>query len=383
MARQETLRLLNGEPPNADAAHCGPYSEAISSLQEAQVSGGTDAVRRVFDDLVKKWPAMAILTAVEPVPRQTSWTAAELLQTEFPEPRWPVPGILPVGLTALSGRPKTGKSWLAMQISGAVATGGRVLDQEVEPGRVLHLALEDSPRRLKKRLVRQQTPGADGLRFETAWTHLSEGGLVNLQARIEPNDYRLVVIDTLSRALGRADQMDVGEMTALMGNLQQLGQVYDLAILMIDHHRKSSGMLADPIDDILGSTAKAAVVDAVLGLYRQQGKRGATLKVTGRDLEERELALDWDPEYCLWVMLGEAGAVRKDSAQGSILTAISELAAMGEVSSTKNISEHLGRDQGHVSRLLSDLLHQGAVVRGVKQGRVQPYHLPDPSPLEK
>jgi hypothetical protein len=45
------------------------------------------------------------------------YTARELLGTKFPEPRWIVPDILPEGLTPLAGRPKVGKSWLALQIA--------------------------------------------------------------------------------------------------------------------------------------------------------------------------------------------------------------------------------------------------------------------------
>jgi hypothetical protein len=59
---------------------------------------------------------------------KTTWTAAELLATQFPEPRWAVPDLVPVGLSFLAGRPKVGKSWLALQMAIAVGTGGRVLD---------------------------------------------------------------------------------------------------------------------------------------------------------------------------------------------------------------------------------------------------------------
>src|SRR5690242_17480167 len=37
-----------------------------------------------------------------PRPR-TSWTAAELMATDFPEPRWAVPGVVAEGLTVLAG----------------------------------------------------------------------------------------------------------------------------------------------------------------------------------------------------------------------------------------------------------------------------------------
>jgi len=70
-------------------------------------------------------------------------------------------------------------------------------------------------------------------------------------------------------------------MTMLVGALQEMAIRHGMAILAIDHHRKPSGYDSDPIDDIVGSTAKSAVTDAALGLSKEQGKRGATLKVPG------------------------------------------------------------------------------------------------------
>jgi RecA-family ATPase len=69
-----------------------------------------------------------------------------------------VPGLLPVGLVMLAGRPKQGKSWLALQMAVAVGTGGKLLGQDVPEGKTLYLALEDSARRIKSRLESQQAP---------------------------------------------------------------------------------------------------------------------------------------------------------------------------------------------------------------------------------
>jgi hypothetical protein len=86
---------------------------------------------------------------------RTSWTAAELLAEEFPEPRWAVPGIVPEGCILLAGPPKVGKSWLTLGLGLSVASGGKALGRLAVPaGPVLYLALEDTPRRLKARLLK-------------------------------------------------------------------------------------------------------------------------------------------------------------------------------------------------------------------------------------
>lgn len=251
-----------------------------------------------------------------------------------------------------------------------------MFDTPVRKGKVLYLALEDSPRRLKERQMKQGTPRHADITFKTDWEHLSKGGLADLQAQIEKGGYTLIIIDTLSRALGRADQLDLGEMTAILGNLQQMAQLLDVAVMLVDHHRKSNGTGSDPIDDVMGSTGKAAVADAVLGLYRDGTKRTVTLRAVGRDIGENELALQWDGFTCTWVLLGEAGAVRKSSLQSAIEGAIRDLTRMGELPTTSTIATHLAKQPSQVSKELSDMLSRGLVVKGEKLGKMQPYSLP-------
>src|SRR3990172_4718263 len=74
---------------------------------------------------------------------KTRWTVGELLAADFPEPDWIVPGMIPIGLTYLAGRPKIGKSWLALQLAHSKATGGIFLQERVSQGNVLFIALED------------------------------------------------------------------------------------------------------------------------------------------------------------------------------------------------------------------------------------------------
>jgi DNA-binding transcriptional ArsR family regulator len=325
---------------------------------------------------VRTCPALGELHATEMEPRKVKWTLQELLAAKFPEAEWIIPGILPVGLSTLAGRPKMGKSWLALQIACAVGSGGRVLDRAVKQGKVLYLALEDSERRLQERLQKQGTTKGD-VNFLLEWQVLGAGGLDTLRAAIEQERHRLAIIDTLSRALGGADQLDLAEMSVMIGALQDITKTSGAAILTIDHHKKLNGTFADPIDDIMGSTGKAANVDAALGLYRERGKHDATLRATGRDMEDVELAIKWDGQLCCWQLVGEAGEVRKESLQADIVDAIRELAEMGEITSTSNIAQHLGKDKGNVSREIAELLKAGKVIKGERDGRMVPYHLPE------
>ena len=290
---------------------------------------------------------------------KTTWTVAELAATIFPDPKWAVPGILPVGLCILAGRPKVGKSWLALQIAHAVGTGGRVLDQTVERGRVLFLALEDNPRRLKERTTKQGIPGTADVVFRTDFK-LHDGGLADLITEIAGGGYSLVVLDTLTRALGgRADQSDEAAMTPVMSALQKIAFDHDCCVLLIDHHRKTGVGGADVIDSVLGSTTKTGHSDAILGLFKERGKSGAVLKITGRDVEERELALTWDTLTWSWQLVGNVTDLTLTERRQEILAALQQL---GTATLTA-ISNATGQQKGNANHRLQDMVNAGLIWR--------------------
>jgi AAA domain len=98
---------------------------------------------------------------------------------------------------------------------------------------VLYLALEDNTRRLQRRLQLQHWPADARATFYFAWKPLDHGGLGALQAEISDQRYRLIVIDTLSRAFsGTRNQNDIGEMTEVLGSLQRLALDHGGAILV-------------------------------------------------------------------------------------------------------------------------------------------------------
>jgi hypothetical protein len=368
--------IPNGTPPEA----FGECRDLIDTLVMAYNHGGTAKVREAWTDAVARCPAWAELVSGDrptATPR-TRWTTDELLTSDFPPLNWVVPDLLLEELTVLAGRPKLGKSWLALQIGQAVACGGRVFGQMIEPGPVLYLALEDNARRLQRRLQQQHWPADARATFCFAWATLDRGGLAALQTEMTDQRYRLIVIDTLSRAFsGTRNQNDIGEMTEVLGSLQRLALDHGGAILGIDHHGKPHGTNPDPVDDILGSTGKGAVADCLMGLYRERGKQGAILRVVGRDLDaDRNLALEWDGRLCCWQLLGNGDAITKNSLQAVILDAFARL---GGQATTRQVARYVGKDEGNVSHEIAELVSKAKIERGQKQGRKQPYHLPETS----
>ena len=355
-----------GCPPEA----LGPWADTVDILAGARAAGGPDGVHKAFVALTRQSPGIgkqlsALLAGDPDRPEKTQWTVPELYAADFAPPRFLVNDLLPSGLSVLAGRPKVGKSWLALQIAAAVAAGGSVLGEQVEQGRVLYLALEDTPRRLRDRLQKQQVPASAALTFATTWEPLGEAGLVDLMLAAD-RGYALIVVDTLTRGLGRADPLDVLDMTNLFSSLQRLAARHDLALLLVDHHRKPGMGSADPIDDIFGSTAKAGVVDAAMGLYKVHGEKEAVLKVTGRDLSERELAVRWDTAHFVWTFQGEAQEAERTQRQQEVLDTLATLGA----APLRDIADATGQDRSNMFKRLRSLIASGQIERADERGQV-------------
>lgn len=292
-------------------------------------------------------------------------TFHELVTTQWPEPKWIVNQLLPSGLGILAGRQKVGKSIMALQLAIAVASGGYFLDRTVESGRVLYLALEDRPQRLKDRAQKQGCQRDDipldiiyreGFRREIR--DLRNGGAERLAHHIRWGGYRLVIIDTFSRAIFD-DQCDVVDMTDLLDGLQEIAFTHDCLILFIDHHSKRAGFSPDVAWDIFGSVAKGAVPDVLLGLYRERGKPGAVLEATGREVEDRRIALRLDGDRLFWYAEGDADLVRLTEQEEAVIQALQSLGP----SQLRAISEATGIDRGNTHRYLGGLVTKGKVRR--------------------
>ena len=119
-ARQEIRRLVSDRrpPSNVEPAAFGPWAATVTALRARTVEKGPDACRALFLEKFKEQPGLNILVSgeAEREDRKTSWTWAELRKTGFPDPVWVVPDVIPSGLVTIGGRPKIGKSWLALQI---------------------------------------------------------------------------------------------------------------------------------------------------------------------------------------------------------------------------------------------------------------------------
>lgn len=289
-------------------------------------------------------------------------TAAELLSREFAPIRWLIPGLLPEGLMLLAARPKVGKSWLALDVAIACATGGEIFGRRVERGDVLYLALEDNDRRMHSRLSKLGATGAGlgDLQYATDWPRGIEGAAaIHDWIKAHPRA-RLVVIDVFTKLRAAAE----GRETAYSVDYSDVSMLKpptdrSVSILLVHHTRKQES--DDPLDSVSGTLGIGGAADGAWILKRARGSDEAELHLIGRDLEdEGAFAVRFDRESCRWQWVGEAWKVRISTERREILDALAD-GAMRPV----EIAKAIGKREDAVRYLLHAMVRDGQVDRGI------------------
>jgi len=178
----------------------------------------------------------------------------------------------------IGGVPKTGKTWLALDLAVSVAAGVPALGRFPipNPGPVLLFAAEDPPEAIRERVAGIAL--AAGVDLERLPVGLITEPVLRLDlnpdrdrlsmtlARVRPG---LLVLDPLVR-LHRADENAAAEISDILGFLRQMQRVHKTAILLVHHLRKGSP--GDNGQALRGSGDLHAWGDSNLYLSLQDGK---------------------------------------------------------------------------------------------------------------
>lgn len=266
------------------------------------------------------------------------FTAAELDKMNLPPVQWAVPGLLPAGLSFLVAAPKMGKSWMALDLCLAVASGGEWLGRKVNQGPTLYLDLEDSANRAQARmrtLLDGFTAAPETCTFRLLAPILGPDLFKILDEWVTANPgAKVVCIDTFQKikpATGK-NETSYSADYRICAPLQSWAQQHNICVLLIHHTRKGTGS-ADIFEGINGSQGLMGSADAVLLLTKGEGRfaEEATLSVTGRDVGMDQYAARFNKATCRWELLGtvEEQARQSFESNPAVLT-IKELTAGGE-----------------------------------------------------
>lgn len=220
-----------------------------------------------------------------------------LMAQRFPPVEYVVPGLIPEGLSLLVAAPKIGKSWMALGLGVAAASGGFVFDQiEVDRRPVLYLALEDGRTRLQGRLRSLGvTEAPSRLHF---LTELQPGRtLATIEEFVEEfgAEHPLVMLDTLGKGMPPAmpNETQYGRDYRVTGALKNVvDRVPGASLIAIHHTRKAE--TTDFLDAVSGTQGIAGAADTIMVLRRDREEASAVLHVTSRDAREGSYGLTLD-----------------------------------------------------------------------------------------
>lgn len=218
-------------------------------------------------------------------------TAQELLEEPIAEADWIIEDLLPVGAHVLAGAPKIGKSWMVLAMGLAVSMGQPFWDYAVCQGAVLYLCLEDTYTRVKKRLWKLTDEANDRFYLANSAATIKEGLAEQIDYFVITHpDLKLVFIDTFQKVRSpTCDSIyaaDYGDFSAL----KAVADKHSLAMMVVHHTRKMAD--EDIMNTVSGSSGITGSADSIWVLKRaSRGVGDATLTVTGRDVEFRELKL--------------------------------------------------------------------------------------------
>lgn len=291
----------------------------------------------------------------------------ELAALHLPPVRWVIADVLPEGLTILGGKPKVGKSWLALDMGLSVAMGRDVAGCHTEQGDVLYLALEDNLRRVqwRSKQVRGTDAPAERLRYRVMAPRLG-AGLEELVAgwldRYE--EARLIIVDTLGMVRPVSNGGDDGdggyrEAYEALGRFKRESDKRGVAIVVVHHVRKAGA--EDPLDTLAGSVGLAGAADTILVLKKTEN--GGTLVGRGRDLAEVDLDMEFDEETFRWNAC-DTEEVRQRRAEARAKRMEQKVTQMLDQGATwTEVSRSLKQDQRDVAKLLYQSLG-GTVGKG-------------------
>ena len=213
---------------------------------------------------------------------------AHRLEARPEERRWLVESLWAeqaVGI--VGGEPKCCKSFLALDMAVAVASGTPCLRRFAvpRPGRVLLYAAEDAQNIVRARL--QGICAAAGVDLRDLDVHVITAPTLRLDLRddqlrlddtVERLQPRLLILDPFVR-LHRIDENASAEVAPLLAQLRELQRRHGLAVLLVHHARKGAAH-ARPGQALRGSSEFHAWSDS--SLYLRRDNERLTLSVEHR-----------------------------------------------------------------------------------------------------
>lgn len=121
---------------------------------------------------------------------------------------------------------------------------------------------------------------------------------------------KAVFIDTLQKVSGVEDANSYRETYAAAAGLKRVADKYGVAVVVI-HHTSKSLAAVDFVHTVNGSVGLTGAADTVITMRRMRMQADGVLSITGRDVEEKEYGIHFDPGIGTWTLLDEVPKERE------------------------------------------------------------------------
>lgn len=227
-----------------------------------------EEVARIAASVSRYAPADADVSA----PRFTVLTAADVMNA--PPLQWLVRGVLPAtGLACIYGASGSGKSFLALDLSTAIAAGVEWFDCRVKAAPVVYVALEGEAgfsQRVKAWRLHHGQDMPLALRFVMQGFDLRHAGdVAEIAAAVTTSGCvgGVLVIDTLNRAASGADENTSRDMGELIDACKRLQAELSGLVVLVHHSGK------DTTKGLRGHSSLHAALDAAIEVTRTADRR--------------------------------------------------------------------------------------------------------------
>jgi hypothetical protein len=243
-------------------------------LQAIQPNALVDVPPPQMEDIAKEFAADPPKEADKPKPTKTikieSW---DTIQDEPVE--WLIDGVIPKGsFTALYGPPGSFKSFIALDIAEAIATGRAWMGKEVkQTGAVLYLAGEGFGgigARIKACKMHHQTEDGAPIYIVRHQLNLRSSAedfnalMLAVVQLVEQTgmEFSLAIVDTLARAFGGGNENSSEDMGAFITAMGKVQEFLNCALMVLHHSGK------DAAKGLRGHSSLLGAVDTELELLR-------------------------------------------------------------------------------------------------------------------
>lgn len=294
---QDVRELLEpGAYDNIDEEHDKAIDEGWQRHKQYLVVQKTDNVEEVKKGL----------------PKLAKISAFDLQNKEFEERYYAVQDMIPEGETIIAAPPKTGKSWLMLDMCLKVAEGKPFLNFDTNKSDTLYLALEDGDSFEQERLniVTGGAPAPKNFHFVFSNVMpMNEGFLLQLEELLkELPSVKVIVIDTLQFIKYRQGKSESAyECDYRTGqDLKKFAEERHLAIVVVTHTTKMIHM-EDQMSDVSGTNGVTGAADAVVVLNKEKRTaKEAKMFISGRKVRQSMHNITFDDKACQWKYMGVA-----------------------------------------------------------------------------